>query len=207
MKLFNLTMLTAALFLMNACVYKPVSVNLNKDTNFKELKTFAWIPERDTLAISDSLKNTYKNDLIKNMTMNYINHCMMLRGYKIDTLNPDLLLDLKLLDEKKEELRQYSYPIGYSYPYFGYYYYPYPFHYTFYGGYAPYWNRDAYKISYTKRTINLNFIDRKNKQIVWAGTTVGDIYDPRYSDKYIHPGIHRLMKRYPVKPVVKKIKF
>lgn len=201
MKLFNLTMLTAALFLINACIYKPVSVNSNKDISFKEFKTFAWVPDRD------SLSNTYKNDLVKNMTMNYINHCLMLRGYKIDTLNPDLLLDLKLLDEKKEEIRQYSYPIGYSYPYFGYYYYPYPFHYTFYGWYAPYWNTGTYKTSYTERTINLTFIDRKNKQAIWTGTTVGDIYDAKYSDKYIHPGIHRLLKRYPVKPVVKKIKY
>lgn len=191
----------------NACIYKPVSVTYNKETDFKNFKTFAWIPE------SDTIQKTYKNDLVKNITMNYINHCMMLRGYKVDTLNPDLLLDLKLLDEKKKIISPYvtGYPfdgiVGYSYPYFGYYYYPYPYHYTYGGWYTPYWNTGTYTTTYTERTINLNIIDRKNKQAVWSGTTVGDIYDPKFLNKFIHPGIHRMLKKYPVKPVVRRIKY
>lgn len=198
MKLFNLTTLAVALFLMNACIYKPVSVNYNKETSFKDFKTFAWVPEKK----SDSSR--YKNDAVKNNTINYINHCLFLRGYRIDTLNPDLLVDLVLLDEKKVEVSPYYFEGDGYYPYNTY---GYISSYTYEGPYSRDYIADTVKTSYLKRTITIHLIDKETKKVVWSGTTVGDIYDPKYIEKHIHPGIHRLMQKYPVEPVVKKIKF
>ena len=141
MKLFILIAFAAPLFIMNACVYKPVSVNSDKETNFKEFKTFAWIPKQNPT------DNEYKNDVVKNNTINYINHCLFLRGYRIDTLNPDLLVDLVLLDEKKVEISP-SYFEGAGY--FPYNTYGYTSRYTYEGPYSRDYISDTVKTTTSK---------------------------------------------------------
>ena len=55
-----------------------------------------------------------------------------------------------------------------------------------------------------KGAITLNFIDRKNKKLIWTGTAEGDIYDPGMINKDLHPAVHRILDEYPVKPLLKR---
>lgn len=49
--------------------------------------------------------------------------------------------------------------------------------------------------------ITLNFIDTKSKKLVWSGTAEGDIYDPSLISKNLHPAVHNILDKYPVKPL------
>jgi hypothetical protein len=49
-------------------------------------------------------------------------------------------------------------------------------------------------------------VDRKLNRLVWSGTAKGDIYDPEYIDKDIHPAVLRIMKKFPVKEIKEKEK-
>lgn len=198
---------------MTGCsVYTNVYSDYDRSVNFNTYKTFAWLPDSGVVMKKDTFNNTpYDNDIIRNNAKNYINHCFGERGYIIQTDTPDVLVQLVLLNEKKERI--VAYPAYYYSPYYYHnhyyypYYYPYYDHYTYYGwgwnnyyyGYTP-----TYKESYVKGTIIINMFDRKLKRLVWTGSAEGDIYDPSYIQYNVHPAIHNIMKSFPIKPLDKK---
>jgi hypothetical protein len=204
------SIIIATLFslLFLGCAYQSISVYYNKkETDFNKYKTFAWI------CYNDSISKLYKGDKVRDNAVHYINHSFILKGYQIDTLAPDLLLDMKLLDENKVAITKCvgycptgNY-IGYFYPFSDYEFYPpssplYP--------YTP-WRYEmdtlVYKDKFKERTITLNVIDRKAGKVVWSATAIGDLYEDKTLEHVVHPEVHKLMKRFPVRSRVRKIKF
>ncbi|CAD5265341.1 MULTISPECIES: DUF4136 domain-containing protein [unclassified Imperialibacter] len=193
--------------------YRTIYSNYDRSIDFTSYKTFAWAP--DSIAGQESENTPYDNDIVRNNVKNYITHGMTQRGFLVDVESPDLVLDLVLLNEKKERIVTYH-----SYPYSGYYFYnPYYFpyyypdrrFYTWHGWYGwgyrpPYWGDQVttYTHNYVRGTITLNMYDRQLKKLVWTGSAEGDIYDPAYIQYNVHPAIDRILKEFPVKPVHKQ---
>jgi hypothetical protein len=186
----------------------------DRSVDFNQYKTFAWLPDSGMIARTDSFRNTaYDNDVIRNNAKNYIANELSIRGLLVDVDSPDVLMQLVLLNEKRERYvtdYYYSppyYPYYYYNPYYHPYYYPYYDHYTYYGwgcydfycGYAP-----VYKETFVRGTITINMFDRKQKKMVWTGSAEGNIYDPFYIEQDIHPAIKKVMKNFPIKPVDKE---
>lgn len=152
----------------------------------------------------------YDNDIVRNNAKNYITRSLTQRGYLVDVDSPDLVLQLVLLNEKKEKVvtyRSHSY-MGYYYhsPFYFPYYYPHYRFYTWYGwSYPPFWDETTtYNKTYMKGTITINMYDRVLKKLVWTGSAEGDIYDPSYIHFDVHPAIDRILKEFPVKPIRKE---
>ncbi len=185
--------------------YNAVSTDYDRSTDFNQFKTFAWLPDK-----ADTAFSPYNNEIIRNNIRNYYGQCMSDRGYKFDGETPDILMQLVITNTKKERTVA-TYPSGYFYrPYFfgSFYYSPYPYGYYYrsypsygygYSGYAT-----TPKQEYVNGSVTLNIIDRKANKLVWTGTAEGDIYDPSHISHDLHPAVHRIVDKYPVKPLLKR---
>lgn len=191
--------------------YSNLYSNYDTSIDFSQYETFAWAPDSGVVESRES--DTYDNDIVRNNAKNYITHVLSQRGFLVNTDSPDVVMELVLLNEKKERVVTYhSHPAPYYYynPYYFPYYYPHPRYYTWYGWhgwiYDPYWDHrtTTYTKTYITGTVTLNMYDRKLKKLVWTASAEGDIYDPVYIQHDVHPAIDRILKKFPIKPIDKQ---
>ncbi len=201
---------TGLLLITSCSTFTNIYSDYDRSIDFEQYKSFAWLPDSVTISTAvDTAKDPrYDNDIVRNNTKNYVNHCLGNRGYLVNSDTPDVVLQLVLLNENKERIITNP-----SYYYSDYYYnnrYYYPYYYPNYGYYTySYWDyypEYSYKQSYVKGTIILNMYDRKQKKLVWTGIAEGDIYDPAYLQYDIHPAVHEIIKQFPVDSKVKNKK-
>lgn len=213
MKKILLILNSVIIIMMISCssTYNLVSSDYDRSVDFTKYKTFAWLPDK-----ADTANTVYNNEIIRNNIRNYLGQCMSDRNYSVDLENPDLLMQLVITNAKKQRLvnsYQSSYPSSYYYrPYYSgsLYYSPYQYGY-YYRGYGHQSFNYSYpstittrKEEYVEGAITLNFIDAKTKQLVWTGTAKGDIYDPSYISRDLHPAVHTIIDQYPIKPLLKR---
>lgn len=186
--------------LVTACSsFTNVTVKYDDKVDFSQFKTYAWLPDTD-----QSGNNDFDNDLIRKKIRNYIGHCLKEREYATDTLEPDLLVRVKWM----AEARKIAAPDMTDRPfYYDRIYYDDP--------YAPrlslklsnpsqldYSNRfpvTPRQQTYFHNGVEVILIDSRTKEVVWNGFTSDDIYDPKIIDKELHPSIHGMMKKFPLK--------
>jgi len=205
--------LIAAIALSGCGIYNNTYSNFDKSVDFTKYETYAWLNSQKPQA-----STPYYNDVVENNAKSYVDRHFKDRGYTVDTLKPDLLLELVLKSEKKTEEIQTSNPYNYS----NYTYNNYPYNqryndniyyndanYNHYGNYnynRHYLYNQSYSTKtrkYTQSAITINVIDRASNKMVWTGTSKNDIYDPAYLKEEIHPAVISILKRYPVKPTEK----
>lgn len=198
---FFLTTILAASF--GCRIYTDITTNADEGTDFSKFQTFAWLPDQ-----TDTSNLPYNNDIIRNNIRNYFGQSFAERGFKVNLDTPDVLMRIMISNKIKEKVIEYSaIPLSdyYCRYYYGsIYYFPYDFNY-YYHNPAYCFSSDYYtkKYEYMEGSITLNVIDRKRNKLVWAGTARGDIYDPDYINKNIHPAVKAIIKKYPVKPIRK----
>ena len=193
------------IIVLNSCsqkIYKDIKSSYDKSVNFKQYKTFAWLPDKDSAAA----KSTF--EIKRTSTENYFTHCMGERGYKVNLDSPDVLLELIVKSKTLEKtdptapspystttvtqygnptLHPLSNPLKYNKP-FTYKYFNYPK------------ENAALKETYIKNIITLHVIDRVQQKIVWTGTANADLYDTAYQQMNLHPVVYDMLEKYPVKP-------
>lgn len=186
-------------------VYKDIQSSYDKSADFKQYKTFAWLPDKD----SADARTIF--GMMRNNTVNYFTHCLGERGYKVNTQNPDVLLELIIKSETKEKkdptlAKPFStttvttYANPYLHPLSNPFKYNKPFTYKYFN-YPP--ERQLPKETYLKNSITLNVIDRINQKVVWRGTAKADLYDTTYLQMNLHPVVYDILEQYPVKPYYK----
>lgn len=198
-------LITAVLITGCSTTYRNIDSDYDRSADMTAYKSFAWLPD-----VADSINSPYNNQIIRNNIRNYFSQCMSDRGYTVDLVQPNVLMQLVVTNTKKERVIT-SNPASYYYRpyYFGSFYYsPYPFYYySHYSGY----NYTGYpgrvvsqKEQYINGSITLNFIDAATRKVIWTVTASGDIYDPGQINRDLHPAIHRMLEQYPVKPLLKR---
>ena len=205
----NLTITALAILLTVSCsTYRNVYSDYDKSIDFSQYTTFAWAPDSTMEERTDHDVTRFDNDIVRNNAKNYVSHALTQRGLLIDIESPDLVLELVLLNEKKELITYHTHRyMGYYYysPFYFPYYYPYPQYYTWdgWGYYNPFLDPEARTVTKTfmKGTVIINMYDRKLQRLVWTGSAEGDIYDPSYIHFDVHPAIDRIIKEFPVKPI------
>jgi hypothetical protein len=186
-------------------IYKNIQSSYDKSADFKQYKTFAWLPDKD----SSDTKNIFAR--MRNNTMNYFTHCMGERGYKVNVDNPDVLLALLVKSKTLEKTDPYvtvpfstttviEYGNPFLHPLNNPLKYNKPFTYKYFN--YPKENAAAREI-YIKNSITLNVIDRRQGKIVWTGTVNADLYDTTYLQMNLHPVVYDILEQYPVKPFYK----
>ncbi|MCR6638458.1 MAG: DUF4136 domain-containing protein [Sporocytophaga sp.] len=170
-----------------------VHSNLASGADFKNYKTYAWIRETDTSGTDqDQQFSAYNNQIIRNNVKNNINGELQSRGFTIDTVNPDFLVSLKAVFEKKTDLVGYPlYSSYYNFYYPGYYalypgyYYSYPFAY------------DYYDYTYTEGTLVVDIIDRETKKLVWRGWSDEREIKPKKVEKELAKDVTEIFQEFP----------
>jgi hypothetical protein len=191
-------------FMTSCGIYDHVYSSFDRTVDFNNYQTFAWLPDSSVKESNEFSNSAYDNDIIRNNVKNYINHSLTKKGYQVSTDEPDLLVQLILLNERREKViiyhtyppRHYYFHNHFYYPY----YYPYYRFYTWYGwSYPPFWYDEVTgeTRTYVKGTITVNMYDREQKKLVWTGSAEGDIYDPAYIEFDVHPAINRIMDLFP----------
>jgi hypothetical protein len=195
-------LLLLPILLLNACsVYNKIIINYDDATDFSKYKTFAWLPDN-----TDTVNLPYNNSVIHNNIKNYFGQSFAERGYVFHSDSPDLLLRISVVDTKKEKTVVYAQRSDFYYysPYYygSTYYSPYYFNY-YYRSPGSYYTE---KQEYLEGSITLEIFDRVKNKLIWTATAMGEIYDPSYINKDIHPAVCAIMKKYPVKPIKKQLK-
>jgi hypothetical protein len=194
-----------AVFLSACNIYTDVTVNMPPKTDLTRYQTFAWLPDA-----RDTNNSPYNNEIIRNNIRNCIGKSFTDRGYVLQLDTPDILLQVVITNTPKtKEVIYPVYPPAFYYSryYFGSdYYSPYPQNYYYKSSRTLYCSPLGYcaeEIDFMEGSITLNVIDREKALLVWSCTAKGDIYDPAYINRSIHPAIISIMKKYPVKSVIK----
>lgn len=207
MKKYFLVIFGVSVLLTHCSIYTEISVTTDKTVDLSAYKTFAWLPDK-----ADTANSPYNNEVIRNNLKNYFGKEMTARGYTVELDTPDVLLQVTIVNKKREkEIRYTAYPRAYyycNYYYCSMYYSPYPYDY-YYRHYTNYCYAMGYckeAIQYVEGSITLNVIDRRTNKLVWAGTAKGDIYDPAYINRNIHPAVESIMKNFPVQIIDKRLK-
>jgi len=200
--IFSKLCLLAAIALSGCGMFNNTYSNFDKSIDFTKYKTYAWLNSQKPNA-----PTLYHNDVIENNAKSYVDNHFKNRGYAVDSVKPDVLLELVLKSEKKTEEVQLSNPYNYS----NYIYYPYNRYYNdnlcygnqYYNRYNNYNYSRHYSYNpgyrtttrkHTQSTITINVIDRASNKLVWTGSAENYIYNPTYLKEEIHPAVVNFLK-------------
>lgn len=157
-----------------SCNSKPnVIVDFDREANFSSYYTFNSSPF-DTEVHYDYPQ--YDNSLNRKRIMKAVESQLRGRGYKKDTINPDLLVKIHILIKSKKEVR--SYPGVPRYRYWQDY------------------NVNIY--DYEEGSLIIDLVDRKQNQLVWQGIATGSIaIKPEEIESAINSTVALIFGEYP----------
>lgn len=204
--LFFLVGLAATL--LSSCAATSISSDYSRSVNFKEYKTFAWLPKTHDPQNDGPFDNQIVETNIKNLGSGELKS----RGYKIDVSEPDLLIDFYVdVANKIEHVTNpvYSYPYNYNGNFAR------PYNNNLYSYRNSYYNNNSYintmptvvgyttqDIPYEEGTLTILIIDRKTNTLVWKGWSVGSVTDESSFEYELPSDMRRLFKEFPVPVIV-----
>lgn len=161
MKRFKLFYLAITILAISSCSVSQYSVitDHDQDADLNEYKSYYWSDEFQNENGKDPL---FYNSLTKKRLKTAIESEMEGRGYVLDSSDPDLLVNSRVLVEQKSSQNTYAYS-----PY-AFYYYP----------FAPTSSTSQRK----QGGVVIEFIDKDRKQLVWQGYAP-DVLETNTKDK------------------------
>ncbi|HSZ71732.1 MAG TPA: DUF4136 domain-containing protein [Cytophagaceae bacterium] len=201
--------------LLSSCAPTMVSSDYSRSTDFRNYKTFAWLPKTHDSQNDSQFDNQIVETNIKNLGSGELKS----RGYTVDVDQPDLLIDFYVTVANKVE--HVSTPVyGYAYNYNNYNNYNgnynNPYRNNIYSNGNSYYNNNSYlnnnmtttivgyktqDIPYEEGTLTIVILDRKTNELVWKGWSVGTVTDESSFEYELPSDIRRLFKQFPV-PVI-----
>lgn len=150
----------------------PVSVSQDYDpqTNFSNLKNFAWLPIPRKAEV---------NQLVAKRIQNAVTRELGSKGLLENSMNPDFLIAMHGTTKEKLEIQDWGYSSRRA-AYWG--------------------DRDISINQYTEGTLILDFVDAKSKQLLWRGVATGTVdpnATPEKRTKRINEGVAQLLAKFP----------
>jgi hypothetical protein len=195
----NIYLMLAVAFVsaLSACSsYNYYTAAANK-TNLSSYRTFAWAPmQRDTGKQWRPLTEI-GNGKIKEAAKT----ALLQKGLTINEQNPDLLVGYATATGRGTKITYYYTPMyGGYYGGFGYGWYR-PFGYGYYGyGYPGYGGAFPARVPYREGTIIIDLIDPKTNVLVWRGYGVGELRDPKTTQREIPKVVEGILKQLSLAP-------
>jgi len=207
----KINILVFAPLLLAGCISMNIDSQSDIATNFSNYKTYAWLRRDKDFKHADP---NIDNDIIENRIIAYTNTELEARGYSVDTLSPDILLDFNIVTQQKTMQTQVPvYSTTYTRPY---YYNPYnnnPYNnynnaYSYYPAYnGPTTYISGYKTlntPYEDGTVSIYILNRTTNKLIWKASAEGSVDDVSSFQWELPKDIHAMFKRYPVKPLKTK---
>jgi len=211
----SLFVIVAVSALLSSCAATSVSSDYNRSLDFKQYKTFAWLPKTHDPKNDSQFDNQIVETNIKNLASGELKS----RGYTVDVDQPDLLIDFYV--EVQNEVDHVTTPVyGYAYNYNSYNSYNgnynRPYNNNIYSNNNSYYNNNTYlnntgmpvvtgyttqNVPYEQGTLTILIMDRKTNDLLWKGWSVGVVTDETSFEYELPSDIRRLFKQFPV-PVI-----
>jgi len=152
-----------------------VTYDYDKQFNFAEIKTFAWmqVPEKASI-------DSFAVQRVKNA----VNAQLKEKGFTMTTSNPDFLIAEHLGKKDKVQVDSWGYGYGARGAYWG-------------GGYG---GAGVSTYEYQEGSLILDFVNAKTKQLIWRGSAkaeVQNIRTPEKSEKVINKAVKMILKKFP----------
>lgn len=175
---------------LTACSFGPtVRVDVDPTANFAAYRTFSFM---DPLGTSKAGYTSLLSERLKRATQ----FQMESRGYVMDTLNPDLLINFQAhISQHSEYVPPPPMPWGYGYGYMG----GYPSgYYGYWGGY-PMGMGPPSVIQYTEGVLKIDLVDARRRQLVWEGVSSSIMNDMQSasSEQGVQGVVSAIFARYP----------
>jgi hypothetical protein len=205
----NRILLMSALMatLFTRCTTMAIYTDVDKSVNFKNYKTYAWSPQKH---IHKHKNQKFDNDIIEKRIQTNVMDELNKRGLKLDTTNPDIILDFDIMTEKK--VKQDIEPVYINSPYYyrgfnNYNGYRYRNNFYNYGGWNNYYSYGygynmgyrTVNIPYKEGTVIIDIVDADANKLVWKGYAIGELTDPDTFEAELPRDIGKMFKEFPVK--------
>ena len=200
----------ASLFILSACgPTTTVYSDKLQGVNFSQFQTYAILPIVDSASSS-----LYHNAILEQNLVNSINREMRVRGYVLDTENPDILVNLHLKLKDKEETVMERYPLTSTYDYYtpvtdpltvdpGVVYpplgpqYTAPYYYPYYNRVTTVYGTELKEIEYTQGTVVIDIIRSSDNHLIWRGWSQ-EIIQPDIATSELQYVVEQIYTEYPV---------
>jgi hypothetical protein len=183
-KIFPLILFCIAMF---SCSTVKFTSDYDKEVDFTKFKTlsyYGWAKD------SDKILNEFDKQRIEGaFAAEFMN-----RGIELKQTGGDMVVSLFIVIDQKTGTRAYTTHLG-----------------TGGWGYGPGWGwgmgystTNYQQFDYLVGTLVCDVFDAETKKLAWQGVVSGDIDEnPNNRERNIPRVVRELMKRYPVKPIVK----
>ncbi|MBY0426631.1 MAG: DUF4136 domain-containing protein [Cytophagales bacterium] len=199
MKVAGLLLIGGVILGLSGCMNMDIYSDSDRSVDFSVYRTFAWnIPTKKYTHADPK----FDNDIIEGNIANYVNMELVNRGYSLDTVQPDILLQYDISTQNKIRIDQVpvTSTVYNNRPYY-------------YNPYNPYSNNlympsptyiTTYKpveVPYEEGDLTISIIDRKTQRVIWHGYAVGTLDDLISFEQELPQDIHAMFKKYPVPPL------
>lgn len=193
MKLIKTTLFLLGISLMFAACGSGGSSAKDDAKKLKSYKTYAYLPNKDTI-----LSRDYDNDLIQETIIETVTANMDQEGYTMDMRQPDVLVYIHPMFDEKVEVNANPVYTNYAYYRPGFYIGPY-YENNMYENYFTIQRIDGPRVKqipYRERSIVIDFIDRRTNEILWRGTS-DETIETRRIQREIREYVDEIFKDFP----------
>lgn len=161
--------------------------------SLKNYNTYAFLPSKDTIK-----SRSFNSDRIHETIVKTVNENMRDEGYEVDRDQPDVLIYVHTMFDERADVN--ANPIYTSYSYYrpGLYIGPHyePFMYEDYFTIQRLSGETVQQVPYTEKSIVIDFINRRTKEIIWRATATEDI-GTRRTERDVRNYVDKIFKKFP----------
>lgn len=161
--------------------------------SLRNYNSYAFLPNNDTI-----MSRAYDNKRINDVIVSTINANMKDEGYILDKRQPDVLIYVHTMFDEKADVNANPVYTNYSYYRPGLYIGPYVEDYVYEDYYTiqRLTGNSVKQLPYRERSIVIDFINRRDKEIIWRATSEEEI-GTRRIERDIRNYVDEIFKKFP----------
>lgn len=161
--------------------------------SLKNYNTYAFLPSKDTIK-----NRSFNSNRIHETVVNTVNENMSDEGYEIDRDQPDVLIYVHTIFDERADVNANPVYTSYSYYRPGLYIGPHyePVMYEDYYTIQRLSGETVQQVPYTERSIVIDFVNRRTKEILWRGTASEEI-GTRRTERDVRDYVDEIFKKFP----------
>jgi len=172
---FSILLILVLLVVDGCAPSMRVYTDFDREYNIRNYPTYTWAEDIELEVKNNPL---YYNELTDKRIKNAVNDQLNVKGYRLTTESPDLILHYHIVVEDRTEIQ--SDPYGY---------------------YGPYWMRTrTYSYQYKLGTLIIDFMDAQNKNLIWRGWAVSVLdqdFNPDKNEVRIRTAVTDILEKLP----------
>lgn len=180
-----------SVILLTACS-RVAYVQKDDSADFSKIKTYAWITGTHNDSLGNKPHTVQVSDLSDRKIRESIDRNLQLKGWKLVTSKPDVLLVYDV--DIQRETRTVNDPV-YSYPATRWFFSPYTRRYVPVYYPSQFMGYDSRRETYREGTLTITLMDAATDKTIWQGWTSSEVTNRRLTDKQIDEYVTAIIKK------------